>query len=58
MATKNQTQRVNFSAMQKQMPYPDFLDIQLKSFREFVQMDATTKWTNHAIPSKNAFFVD
>ena len=27
--------------MQKQMPYPDFLDIQLKSFREFVQMDAT-----------------
>ena len=27
--------------MQKQLPYPDFLDIQLKSFREFVQMDAT-----------------
>ena len=41
MATKKQTQRVNFSAMQKQLPYPDFLDIQLKSFREFVQMDAT-----------------
>jgi DNA-directed RNA polymerase subunit beta len=41
MATKNQQQRVNFSAMQKQMPYPDFLDIQLKSFREFVQMNAT-----------------
>ena len=41
MATKNQTQRVNFSAMQKQLPYPDFLDIQLKSFREFMQMDAT-----------------
>lgn len=41
MATTNKTQRVNFSAMQKQMPYPDFLDIQLKSFREFVQMNAT-----------------
>ena len=41
MATNNKTQRVNFSAMQQQMPYPDFLDIQLKSFREFVQMDAT-----------------
>ena len=27
--------------MQQQMPYPDFLDIQLKSFREFMQMDAT-----------------
>ncbi|MCQ2324408.1 MAG: DNA-directed RNA polymerase subunit beta [Paludibacteraceae bacterium] len=41
MATKKQTQRVNFSAMQQQMPYPDFLDVQLKSFREFVQMDST-----------------
>jgi len=27
--------------MQQQMPYPDFLDIQLKSFKEFVQMDST-----------------
>ena len=41
MATNKEQQRVNFSAMQQQMPYPDFLDIQLKSFREFVQMDAT-----------------
>ncbi len=35
------TQRVNFSAMQKQFPYPDFLDIQLKSFRDFFQMGST-----------------
>ena len=41
MATKQKTQRVNFSAMQQQMPYPDFLDIQLKSFKDFVQMDST-----------------
>ena len=41
MATNQQNQRVNFSAMQKQFPYPDFLDIQLKSFREFVQMEST-----------------
>ena len=41
MATKSTDQRINFSAMQQQMPYPDFLDIQLKSFREFMQMDAT-----------------
>ena len=27
--------------MQKQMPFPDFLDIQIKSFREFFQMDST-----------------
>ena len=34
-------QRVNFSAMQKQFPYPDFLDVQLKSFQDFVRMDST-----------------
>ena len=27
--------------MQKQFPYPDFLDIQLKSFRDFFQMGST-----------------
>ena len=27
--------------MQKQMPYPDFLEIQLKSFHDFFQMDST-----------------
>ena len=41
MATTNQSKRVNFSRMQKHMPYPDFLDIQLKSFHDFVQMDST-----------------
>ncbi len=41
MATKKQQQRVNFSQMQQQMPYADFLDIQLKSFREFFQMSST-----------------
>ncbi|MCQ2347817.1 MAG: DNA-directed RNA polymerase subunit beta [Paludibacteraceae bacterium] len=41
MATKQLSQRVNFSAMQKQFPYPDFLDIQIKSFRDFVQMEST-----------------
>ena len=41
MAKQNKTQRINFSAMQKQMPYPDFLEIQLKSFRDFFQIDST-----------------
>jgi DNA-directed RNA polymerase subunit beta len=27
--------------MQKHMPYPDFLEIQLKSFHDFLQMDST-----------------
>ena len=41
MAKQNKNQRINFSAMQKQMPYPDFLEIQLKSFHDFFQMDST-----------------
>ncbi len=41
MATSKKQQRVNFSRMQKHMPYPDFLEIQLKSFQDFVQMDST-----------------
>ena len=41
MATTNKTQRVNFSTMQQHMPYPDFLEIQLKSFHDFLQMDST-----------------
>ncbi len=39
MASTNKTQRVNFASIQKQMPYPDFLEIQLKSFHDFLQMD-------------------
>jgi len=41
MATNKKQQRVNFSRMQKHLPYPDFLEIQLKSFADFVQMDST-----------------
>ena len=41
MANQKQNQRINFSAMQKHMPYPDFLEIQLKSFHDFFQMDST-----------------
>ena len=41
MATNKKQQRVNFSRMQQSMPYPDFLEIQLKSFAEFLQMDST-----------------
>ena len=41
MASNKKTERVNFASIQKQMPYPDFLDIQLKSFKEFFQMDSS-----------------
>ena len=41
MASTKKDQRINFSSMQRHMPYPDFLDIQLKSFKEFMQMGST-----------------
>ena len=31
--------RVNFASVQNPMPYPDFLDVQLKSFKDFLQLD-------------------
>ncbi len=31
--------RVNFTSVKNPLPYPDFLDVQLKSFREFLQLD-------------------
>ncbi len=33
--------RVNFASSKNQFAYPDFLDIQLKSFREFFQLETT-----------------
>ena len=31
--------RVNFSSVKNPVPYPDFLDVQLQSFRDFLQLD-------------------
>ena len=31
--------RVNFASVQNPYPFPDFLDVQLKSFRDFLQLD-------------------
>ena len=39
MATKIIDNRVNFASVQNPYPYPDFLDVQLKSFRDFLQLD-------------------
>ena len=40
MATENKP-RVNFASVQNPYPYPDFLDLQLKSFRDFLQLDTS-----------------
>ena len=42
MATaSNITTRINFASSKNKFEYPDFLDIQLKSFQEFFQLETT-----------------
>ncbi len=39
MATKIINNRVNFASVKNPYPYPDFLDVQLKSFSDFLHLD-------------------
>ena len=39
MSSNNQKQRINFASIKNQLEYPDFLEVQLKSFQDFFQMD-------------------
>ncbi|MFC2087298.1 DNA-directed RNA polymerase subunit beta [Bacteroidota bacterium] len=41
MSVQKTIERINFSATKNQLKYPDFLEVQLKSFREFFQIDTT-----------------
>ncbi|WP_313260308.1 DNA-directed RNA polymerase subunit beta [Sphingobacterium sp.] len=43
MANNNiQKERVNFATSKKVIDYPDFLDVQLESFKEFFQLETTS----------------
>ncbi|WP_185858398.1 DNA-directed RNA polymerase subunit beta [Blattabacterium cuenoti] len=39
MNTEKISKRITFSSVAKQVEFPDFLDIQIKSFKEFFQLD-------------------
>ena len=39
MSSNLVNQRVNFATVKSPMPYPDFLEVQLKSFKDFLQLD-------------------
>ena len=39
MSSTDVNQRVNFALIKNSLPYPDFLEVQLKSFRDFLQLD-------------------
>ena len=41
MSSIKPTHRINFASIKNQFPYPDFLEIQLKSFHDFFQMDTS-----------------
>ncbi len=41
--TKIIDNRVNFAGVHNPLPYPDFLDVQLESFKEFLQLDTPTE---------------
>ena len=44
MAKSNTTsERINFASSKHRFSYPDFLDIQLKSFQEFFQLETTSE---------------
>ena len=39
MAKQSKNQRINFSSIKSVLDYPDFLDVQLKSFKDFFQLE-------------------
>jgi DNA-directed RNA polymerase subunit beta len=41
LANNTVQQRVNFASVERVLDYPDFLDVQLQSFREFFQLETT-----------------
>ena len=41
MATQSNSKRINFASSTNKFDYPDFLEVQLKSFQEFFQLETT-----------------
>ncbi|MBQ0082423.1 MAG: DNA-directed RNA polymerase subunit beta [Paludibacteraceae bacterium] len=42
MSQQTENQRISFARTISRFPYPDFLEVQLKSFRDFFQLDTST----------------
>ncbi len=43
MSVTNKQPRINFASVKNPLAFPDFLDVQLKSFRDFLQLDTPTE---------------
>lgn len=42
MSSSTNNQRINFASIKNQLEYPDFLEVQVKSFQDFFQMDTSS----------------
>ncbi|WP_304650108.1 DNA-directed RNA polymerase subunit beta [uncultured Duncaniella sp.] len=47
MSTAVDKPRVNFASVKNPLPYPDFLEVQLKSFKDFLQLDTPPEKRNN-----------
>ena len=47
MTVQNDKPRINFASVKNPLPYPDFLEVQLKSFRDFLQLDTPPEKRNN-----------
>ena len=41
--SSKRAERINFSSIKKLINYPDFLDIQIKSFKDFFQLETKSE---------------
>jgi DNA-directed RNA polymerase subunit beta len=47
MSVSTNKPRVNFASVKNPLPYPDFLEVQLKSFHDFLQLDTPPEQRNN-----------
>ncbi len=47
MSVTTKKPRVNFASVKNPLPYPDFLEVQLKSFQDFLQLDTLPEKRNN-----------
>ena len=47
MSVTNDNPRKNFASVKNPLPYPDFLEVQLKSFQDFLQLDTPPEKRNN-----------
>ena len=47
MSVSSDNKRINFASVKNPLPYPDFLEVQLRSFQDFLQLDTPPEKRNN-----------